>query len=151
MSLEKLLLLHYLSCNIFCGMAFLWNPFYSFFLGKNLFLSNLFLLSGHSVFVEIHFGSSSSWWHSQMYSVFLYLILFLILYILIQNLFASCRFLFSIHFSVGVIESSLFLSSVLLHASSISRSILLVSHLFHFVLLLSFPVKIYSLLHYHVC
>merc|ERR1712163_25807 len=68
--LKSFCFLHYLFCNISCGMAFLWNPFYSFFLGKNLFLSNLFSLSGHSVFVEIHFNSSSSWWHSQMYSVF---------------------------------------------------------------------------------
>merc|ERR1712240_697471 len=37
--------LHYFSCNIFCGMAFLWNPFYSPFRGKNLFLLNLFLFS----------------------------------------------------------------------------------------------------------
>merc|ERR1711873_160906 len=130
--LKSFYVLHYPFSNISCGMAFLWNPFYSFSLGRNLFLSNLFLFSGRGISVKIHFVSSSSWWHSQMYSVFLYLILFLILYILIQNLFASRCFLFSIHFLAGVIESSLFLSSVSLHASSISHSILLVSHLFHF-------------------
>merc|ERR1711873_98062 len=147
--LRSFYVFRYFFCSISCRMVFLWNHLYFFFLGKNLFLSNLFLFFGHGISVEINFVSSSSK-YSQEWSVFLYRIQFLVLYTLIQKLFASHCFLFSTHLLTGVIGSFLFLSSVLLHASSISRSILLVSLLFHFALLLSFPVKIYNLLHSHV-